>query len=149
MIRPESQETRRLPQYLGSGRTDEFFLLTGSPEYYYTAVVMKTIRLLGGFENILLLAVLRLDDRAYGVAIRQEILHQADKDVAVGAIYTGLDRLEHKGFVKSWTGEPTAERGGRAKKFYRVTAQGKRALNDTNEVLRRLSSGLQGSLARV
>lgn len=110
---------------------------------------MKTIRLLGGFENILLLAVLRLDDRAYGVAIRQEILHQADKDVAVGAIYTGLDRLEHKGFVKSWTGEPTAERGGRAKKFYRVTAQGKRALNDTNEVLRRLSSGLQGSLARV
>jgi PadR family transcriptional regulator, regulatory protein PadR len=110
---------------------------------------MGTNRLLGGFENLLLLAVLRLDDRAYGVAIRRELLDQAGKDVAIGAIYTGLDRLEHKGLVKSWTGEPTAERGGRAKKFYRVTAQGKRALNDTNEMLRRLSAGLEGSLTRV
>ena len=118
-------------------------------EYNYTAVVMETNRLLGGFENLLLLAILRLDDRAYGVAIRQELLDRVGKDVAVGAIYTGLDRLEHKGLVKSWTGEPTAERGGRAKKFYRVTAQGKRALNETNRSLRRLSEGLEGSLAHV
>jgi DNA-binding PadR family transcriptional regulator len=110
---------------------------------------MRTNRLLGGFENLLLLVVLRLDDRAYGVAIRQELLNRAGKDVAVGAIYTGLDRLELKGFVKSWTGEPTAERGGRAKKFYRVTAQGKRALNETNDLLRRLSAGLEGSFTRV
>jgi DNA-binding PadR family transcriptional regulator len=106
-------------------------------------------RLLGGFENLLLLAVLRLDDRAYGVAIRRELFDQAGKDVAIGAIYTGLDRLEHRGLVESWTGEPTAERGGRAKKFYRVTAQGKRALNHTHEMLRRLSAGLEGSLTRA
>jgi PadR family transcriptional regulator PadR len=113
---------------------------------YYTAVVMKRSRLLGGFENLLLLVILRLDDRAYGVAIRQELLDQAKKDVAIGAIYTGLDRLEHKGFVKSWSGEPTPERGGRAKKFYRLTAQGKNALHETHRAVRRLSIGLEGSL---
>ena len=149
MIRPESQETKKLRQYARIRPDGRIISIDRQTEYYYNAVVMGTIRLLGGFENILLLAVMRLDDRAYGVAILQEILQQADKDVAVGAIYTGLGRLEHKGFVKSWTGEPTAERGGRAKKFYRVTAQGKRALNDTNEVLRRLSAGLEGSLTRV
>jgi PadR family transcriptional regulator, regulatory protein PadR len=95
------------------------------------------------FENLLLLVVLRLDDRAYGVAIRQELLEQAKKDVA---IYTGLDRLEHKGFVRSRNGEPTPERGGRAKKFYRLTAQGKRALDETNSAIHRLSIGLEGSL---
>ena len=113
---------------------------------YYTAVVMKTPRLLGGFENLLLLVILRLDDRAYGVAIRKELLDEAEKDVAIGAIYTGLDRLEQKGFVHSWSGEPTPERGGRAKKFYRVTAQGKKALQETHRAIHRLSSGLEGSL---
>ena len=100
-------------------------------------------RLLGGFEHLLLLAILRLSDRAYGVTIRQELLDAAGKDVAVGAIYTGLDRLQQKGFVESWSGEPTAERGGRAKKFYRVTDGGKRALAETQRVLRQLSSGLK------
>jgi PadR family transcriptional regulator PadR len=104
---------------------------------------MKSERLLGGFENLLLLVILRLDDRAYGVAIRRELLEQAEKDVAIGAIYTGLDRLEKKGFVKSWSGEPTPERGGRAKKFYRVTAQGKKALEETHRAVRRLSIGLE------
>ena len=107
---------------------------------------MDKNRLLGGFENLLLLVILRLDDRAYGVAIRQELLDQAQKDVAIGAIYTGLDRLEQKGFVKSWTGEPTPERGGRAKKFYRVTAQGKKALQETHRAIHRLSTGIEGSL---
>jgi PadR family transcriptional regulator PadR len=107
---------------------------------------MRKDRLLGGFENLLLLVILRLDDRAYGVAIRQELLHQAKKDVAIGAIYTGLDRLEQKGFVRSRSGEPTPERGGRAKKFYRLTAQGKKALDETNRAIHRLSIGLEGSL---
>jgi DNA-binding PadR family transcriptional regulator len=107
---------------------------------------MDKNRLLGGFENLLLLVILRLDDRAYGVAIRRELLDQAEKDVAIGAIYTGLDRLEQKGFVHSWSGEPTPERGGRAKKFYRVTAKGRKALQETHRAIRRLSSGLEGSL---
>jgi DNA-binding PadR family transcriptional regulator len=110
---------------------------------------MGTGRLLGGLEHLLLLAILRLGERAYGASIRQELLDNASKDVAVGAIYTGLDRLEQKGFVKSWMGEPTAERGGRSKKFYRLTANGKRALNETGTALRRLSAGLEGSVTRV
>jgi DNA-binding PadR family transcriptional regulator len=104
-------------------------------------------RLLGGFESLLLLVILRLDDRAYGVAIRRELLDQADKDVSIGAIYTGLDRLEQKHFVESWAGEPTPERGGRSKKFYRVTAKGKEALLETRRAIERLSIGLEGRLA--
>jgi len=107
---------------------------------------MDAKRLLGGFENLLLLVILRLDHRAYGVAIRQELIDQAKKDVAIGAIYTGLDRLEQKGFVESWSGEPTPERGGRAKKFYRVTAKGKSALAELHHAIRRLSVGLDRSL---
>ena len=103
-------------------------------------------RLLGGFENLLLLVILRLGDRAYGVAIRRELLDQAEKDIAIGAIYTGLDRLQQKGFVESWSGEPTPERGGRAKKFYRVTAPGKQALNEMQRAVQRLCVGLEGSL---
>lgn len=110
---------------------------------------MHTGRLLGGFENLLLLAILRLGERAYGVAIRLELLERAQKDVAIGAIYTGLDRLEQKGFVKSWTGEPTPERGGRAKKFYRVTAQGRKALEETHRMIGSLAVGLKGRLAHV
>ena len=90
--------------------------------------------------------ILRLYYRAYGAAIRRELLDQVEKDVAIGAIYTGLDRLEQKEFVQSWTGEPTPERGGRAKKFYRVTAKGKKALHETHRAIHRLSIGLEGSL---
>jgi len=102
----------------------------------------QNYRLLGGFESLLLLAILRLGDRAYGIAIRQELLNQADKQVAIGAIYTGLDRLEQKGFIESWMGEPTAERGGRAKRFYRVTTTGLNAFNDTQRAMRGLLDGL-------
>src|SRR5689334_22490072 len=110
---------------------------------YYTAVVMKTELLLGGFETLLLLAVIRLDGAAYGVTVREELREQAGKDVAVGAIYTGLARLEQRGLVESWVGDATPERGGRAKKFYRATASGVRAIKDTQTAIRKLSSGLK------
>jgi PadR family transcriptional regulator len=99
-------------------------------------------RLLGGFEHLLLLAILRLEDDAYGATVRRE-LQCADKNVAVGAIYTGLDRLEEKGFVQSWMGEPTAKRGGRGKRLYRVTSAGRRALADMDRAVRQLSAGLR------
>src|SRR5215475_11572864 len=121
-------------------------LLDSSAHKHYNAVVMEGNRLLGGFESLLLLAILRLDDRAYGVTIRRELLEQAGKDVAVGAIYTGLDRLEQKGFVASWSGEPTAERGGKATKFYRVTLKGKQALSATHRAIYDMSRGLEWSL---
>jgi PadR family transcriptional regulator, regulatory protein PadR len=103
---------------------------------------MSSERLLGRFETLLLLAVIRLDDRAYGVTVQEELKREAGRDVAVGAIYTGLDRLEQKGFVESWSGDPTPERGGRAKRFYRVTARGIRAIKETQKAIRKLSSGL-------
>jgi len=102
---------------------------------------MSGDRLLGGFEQLLLLAILRLDDNAYGATVRRELIECADKDVAVGAIYTGLDRLEQKGFVESWMGEPTPTRGGRGKRIYRVTSAGRRALSDIDRAVRQLSAG--------
>ena len=103
---------------------------------------MKTDRTLGGFESMLLLAVLRLGERAYGVPIRRELLTRAKKDVAIGAIYTGLERLERKGFVESWLGEPTSARGGRAKRYYRLTARGLKILNETQRAIQGLMVGL-------
>ncbi|PYS57419.1 MAG: PadR family transcriptional regulator [Acidobacteria bacterium] len=103
---------------------------------------MNNRRLLGGFESLLLLCVLRLGERAYGVTIRRELIERAGKDVAVGAIYTGLDRLAKKGLVESWQGEPTAERGGRAKRFYRVTAAGLEAVNHKQRAMQGLLDGL-------
>ena len=103
---------------------------------------MACDRLLGGFEHFLLLAILRLEDDAYGATVRRELIQCANKDVAVGAIYTGLDRLEEKGFVESWMGEPTAKRGGRGKRLYRVTPTGRRALADMDRAFRRLSAGV-------
>src|SRR5215813_14761923 len=104
---------------------------------------MTCDRLLGGFEHLLLLAILRLDDNAYGATVRRELIECANKDVAVGAIYTGLDRLEQKGYVESWMGEPTAKRGGRGKRIYSVTSAGRRALADMDRAVRQLSAGVR------
>ncbi|MEJ2247449.1 MAG: PadR family transcriptional regulator [Acidobacteriota bacterium] len=91
---------------------------------------------------MLLLAILRLNDQAYGVTIRHELHVRAKKDVTIGAIYTCLERLEKKGFVESWLGEPTSARGGRAKRYYRVTAKGLKTLNVTYSALKGLMVGL-------
>jgi PadR family transcriptional regulator, regulatory protein PadR len=91
---------------------------------------------------MLLLAVLRLGEQAYGVTIRRELLTKANKDVAIGAIYTGLERLKRKGFVESWLGDPTSVRGGRAKRYYRLTARGLKILNDTQRAIQGLMVGL-------
>jgi PadR family transcriptional regulator PadR len=103
---------------------------------------MKPDRTLGSFESLLMLAVLRLSGQAYGVTIRRELLTKAKKDVAIGAIYTGLERLERKGFVESWLGEPTSARGGRAKRYYRLTARGLKILNETQRAIQGLMVGL-------
>jgi PadR family transcriptional regulator PadR len=97
---------------------------------------------LGEFEHIVLLGLLRLDDQAYGAAIRQEIAKRAGRDVSIGALYATLDRLEAKGYIRSELGEPTAERGGRAKRFFRITASGMAVVNATQKVLRRMTDGL-------
>ena len=98
---------------------------------------------LGEFEHVVLLALLRLQDRAYGVTVRQEIQARMNREVSVGAVYATLDRLQAKGYVKSFWGEPTAERGGRSKRFFRITASGVRAVNRTQQALRCMTEGLE------
>ena len=90
----------------------------------------------GEFERAVLLAVLRLGDGAYGVAIRGELEKRLRRDVSFGAVYTTLDRLAEKGMVSSVLGEPTAERGGRAKKFFRVERRGMQALEQAKRASR-------------
>lgn len=97
---------------------------------------------LGHFEEIVLLAVLQLGQDAYGAKIRQTVAEATERDVSIGAVYATLDRLERKGYLKSWQGESTPERGGRAKRYFRAEGAGVRALNDTATARNRLSEGL-------
>lgn len=97
---------------------------------------------LGEFEHIVVLALLRLEDRAYGVTVRQEIELRTKREVSIGAVYATLDRLESKGYVKSRRGDPTPERGGRSKRFFRVTPKGVKAVNRTQQALHSMTQGL-------
>jgi DNA-binding PadR family transcriptional regulator len=97
---------------------------------------------LGEFEHIIVLALLRLENRAYGVTVRREIEFRTKREVSIGAVYATLDRLETKGYVTSHRGDPTPERGGRSKRFFRVTAKGMTAVNRTQRVLRSMTEGL-------
>src|SRR5256885_14044665 len=101
---------------------------------------------LGDFEQLVLLGVLRLDDRAYGAAIRQEIHARSGRDISINAVYTTLDRLEHKGMLRSWVGEPTAQRGGRRRKHYAVRPAGLAALRQADRALAAMTSGVEHQL---
>lgn len=92
---------------------------------------------LAAFEQLVLLALLSLDgDTAYGMNIRRILRDHAGRDVSVPTVYSALDRLEGKGFVASRLGEATAERGGRAKRLFRVLPAGERALLDARRTLK-------------
>jgi DNA-binding PadR family transcriptional regulator len=91
-----------------------------------------------------LLAVLRLGPDAYGMTVRRQIEAATGRDISIGAVYATLVRLESKGFVRSYAGEPTAERGGRAKRYFSTTADGERALRNTREIILKMSAGLKG-----
>lgn len=97
---------------------------------------------LGEFEQIVLLAIMRLGDDAYGVTIREEIQKRTGRSTTPGALYTTLDRLEHKGLVVSRLGEPTPERGGRAKRYYSVSAEGVEAVERAQRSYQSLLEGL-------
>lgn len=96
---------------------------------------------LGEFEQVVLLALMRLGEGAYGVTIRREIEARTRRSVSLGAIYPTLNRLERKGFVTSWTGQPTATRGGRAKRHFRLEPAGRAALRRSREMLESLWEG--------
>lgn len=90
---------------------------------------------MGEFEQIVLLALLRLDNDAYGMEVRGEIEERTGREVSYGAVYTALDRLEQKAYVTFELGEATPERGGRARKYFRVTPAGREALRATRKTL--------------
>ena len=98
---------------------------------------------MGEFEQIVLLAILRLDREAYGMRVREEIETRTGRDVSYGAVYTTLDRLERKGWVSHQMGDPTPERGGRAKKFFRVEPAGRDALYQTRRALELMWEGVK------
>ena len=97
---------------------------------------------LGEFEQLVLLALLRLGRAGYGVTVRTELLDHAGRNVSLGTVYTTLLRLEAKGLVLAHVGEPTPARGGRRKKHYVVTARGRSALERSLAALRGMSRGL-------
>ena len=101
---------------------------------------------LGDFEQLVLMGVLRLGDTAYGAAIRQEIHLRSGRDVSISAVYTTLDRLEVKGLVSSWIGAPTAERGGRRRKFYALRPAGTAALQQAYRAISAMAAGLEARL---
>jgi PadR family transcriptional regulator len=116
--------------------------LTQGLHFSYIVYLMSVREYLGEFEHIVLLAVLRLGDQAYGVTIRREIEARTRREVSIGAIYATLDRLEAKNLVQSRLGDPTPERGGRSKRFFLVTAQGVSAVKHTHRALCSLTEGL-------
>lgn len=99
---------------------------------------------LGEFEQLILLAVARLGDDAYGVTIRQTLEERTERQPSFGAIYSTLRRLEHKGLVRSYTGKPEAVRGGRAKKHVLLTARGRAAMRETHSAIIRMAEGIAG-----
>lgn len=98
---------------------------------------------LGEFELVVLLAVLQLGDSAYGVPVRDEIVHRTSRDVARGAVYVTLDRLTRKGYLRSRLADSTPERGGRPKRYFELTARGNKALRESLAALERMREGLR------
>ena len=105
---------------------------------------MREHSYLGEFELMILLTILRLGDDVYGVPLSKELSLLRGREVALGSVYAALDRLELKGLIASSLGESTPERGGRAKRYFRVTKQGLRAVRETRRVLSKLWKTLPG-----
>ena len=97
---------------------------------------------LGDLEELVLLAVLRLGENAYGAALREELKQRADRAATISTIYVTLMRLEEKGYVRSWMGEPTGERGGKAKRYFKVRPEGVDTLESVRAVRERMWQGL-------
>jgi DNA-binding PadR family transcriptional regulator len=97
---------------------------------------------LGEFEHLVLLALLRLKDDAYGVTVRQEIQRRAGRRVAIGAVYACLERLERKGYVTAQVSDPQPVPGGRSRKYFVLTSEGGAALRRAREMMDRMTEGI-------
>jgi PadR family transcriptional regulator PadR len=114
-----------------------------SPHFFIMMEEMTNRSHLGDFELMVLLALMRLGDDAYGVPISEEIEKQSGREVALGTVYAALERLGEKGLVDSELGEPTAQRGGRAKRYFHPTKRGVRAVREARTALINLWRGLR------
>ncbi len=123
--------------------------MTFSAYLFYIAKQMKRGELLGSLEHIILLALARLDGSAHGMIVRREIEERTGRDISIGAVYATLERLEAKGYISSFTGEPTPERGGRAKRLFRFEAAGKQALQVSEQTIRNMTAGLKSRWERI
>lgn len=94
-------------------------------------------------EELILLTVWRLKDEAYGVTIRKNLNELSGKNFSIGGVYVPLDRLVRKGFLDAYQGEPTAERGGMSKRYYTITKEGIKAVNESRQVYENLWDGLK------
>ena len=117
--------------------------LTAASHLFYIAEEMRRGELLGSLEYIVLLALARLDGSAYGLLVLREIAERTGRNLSIGAVYGTLERLEEKGYISSSTGDPTPERGGRAKRLFRIEAAGKRALQISGQTIRSMTAGLK------
>lgn len=109
---------------------------------------MQAFSPLGEFEQLVLLAVLQLGDEAYAVPVRDLIVARAGRNVARGALYTSLERLEGKGLLASRLGDPLPERGGRPRRYFTVTPEGVALLRDARAAVANLSQGLESVLEK-
>lgn len=105
--------------------------------------------MIGEFEYLILTCASRLGGDAYGASIRKEIEKATGRRCSIGALYTTLDRLETKGFVKTWMGEPTPERGGRSKRLVQITASGVKEASDFFRAISRVSKGASWTTNRT
>jgi PadR family transcriptional regulator, regulatory protein PadR len=113
--------------------------------YSYFFAILKEMRAhayLGEFELMILLTLIRLGDEAYGVPLARELSAIRGGDVSVGSVYAALDRLELKGLIASNLGDPSPERGGRAKRYFRVTEEGLHSVRETRKILSKLWKSL-------
>jgi PadR family transcriptional regulator PadR len=101
---------------------------------------------LGEFESLVLMAIVRLGDQAYGMGIHLELEERTGRRCAYGALYTTIDRLEQKGYISSTVGDPTPQRGGRAKKYLRIEGAGTAALREWYQTARRMAEGIEPQL---
>ena len=103
---------------------------------------------IGEFEQLVLMTILRLGDRAYGAAIRDDIADRTGRDASLSAVYTTLERLEQKKLLRARIGEPTPQRGGRRKRYFTLSPAGERALQASWQRFRRAAEGLEPLLER-
>lgn len=111
-------------------------------DFFFIIELMRRREYLGQLELMVLLAVMRPGGYVYGVLIARDIADKSGREVALASVYAALERLEQKGFLSSSLGQPTAERGGKARTYFKATAAGIREARETHATLLRLSAGL-------